>query len=129
MFADLDIFKMSSQMASHAGRRQTLAAQNMANVDTPGYRALRMDSFSAVVDSNRGGSSMRATRPGHWDASGMSSMRVATENGSIGISPDGNSVSIESEMLQAIEAKREHDRALAIYKSALNVLHGTLARR
>ncbi len=31
-------------------------------------------------------------------------------------------------MLESVSAKREHDRALAIYKSALNVLHTTLKR-
>ena len=43
-------------------------------------------------------------------------------------SPNGNTVSLEAEMLKSIEAKREHDRALAIYKSALSVLRISLGR-
>ncbi len=43
--------------------------------------------------------------------------------------PNGNSVSLETEMLNAVSAKRQHDRALAIYKSSLTVLRASLGRR
>lgn len=127
MFENLGIFKMSSAMASHAGRRQALAAENMANVDTPGFRAKRLASFSELTQP-AGQSALRATRAGHlWGAGAEVAQARITEHRA-DPSPDGNTVSAELELLESVEAKREHDRALAIYKSALTVLQTTLSR-
>ena len=128
MFADIDIFKMSASMASHAGRRQALTAQNMANVDTPGFRAQRIASFAELTDSAEMAPPQKATRAGHLN--GSSSMTSEARIEEVRDSPalDGNTVTVEREMLESIGAKREHDRALAIYRSALNILHSTLAR-
>lgn len=128
MFENLDIFRMSSAMASHAGRRQALTAQNMANVDTPGYRAQRMASFADLTESTDQHPALRATRPGHLWGTGaeVAQARITVERDNP--APDGNTVSAEREMLESVSAKREHDRALAIYKSALTILHSTLKR-
>ena len=123
MFENLGIFKMSSAMASHAGRRQAVAAQNLANVDTPGYRAQRLASFSELTESTGQHQALRATRPGHLMGAGADVVHARLTEDRNDPAPDGNTVSAES-----VEAKREHDRALAIYKSALTVLHTTLSR-
>ncbi|KIN67801.1 Flagellar basal-body rod protein FlgB [Sulfitobacter donghicola DSW-25 = KCTC 12864 = JCM 14565] len=39
-----------------------------------------------------------------------------------GENPNQNTISLEAELLRSAEAKTDHDRALAIYKSALDVL-------
>lgn len=129
MFANLDIFKMSSTMASHSGRRQALAAQNMANVDTPDYRASRLPSFSEIVDTTSSSGSLRNTRDSHISHDIGSTMSVRIQDGKEDLSPDGNSVSAELELLESIAAEREHKRALSIYKSALNVLHTAASGR
>ena len=128
MFENLGIFKMSSAMASHAGRRQAVAAQNMANVDTPGYRAQRLASFSELTESTGQHQALRATRPGHLMGADADVVHARLTEDRNDPAPDGNTVSAERELLESVEAKREHDRALAIYKSALTVLHTTLSR-
>ena len=128
MFEKLDIFRMSADMAAHAGRRQALAAQNMANVDTPGYRAQRMASFAEIAESGDQGTALRATRAGHLSGGGTELAQARITEDLSDPAPDGNTVSAEGEMLASVAAKREHDRALAIYTSALNVLHTTLKR-
>ena len=42
--------------------------------------------------------------------------------------PNGNSVAIEDEILRSVDAKRQHDRALAIYRSSLNILRTSIGR-
>ncbi|MEP4194561.1 MAG: FlgB family protein [Aliishimia sp.] len=132
MFQSLEIFRMSAAMAEHAGRRQSLTAQNMANVDTPGYQAKRLATFSdltkGIGSSGTDASSGRATRSGHLHGAGATTTQARIENERNGAAPDGNTVTVEREMLESVSAKREHDRALAIYKSALKILHTTLAR-
>jgi flagellar basal-body rod protein FlgB len=128
MYENIGIFKMASAMASHAGRRQALTAENMANVDTPAYRAKRMASFGDIAEAPGQHPALRATRPGHLWGSGAEVMNARITEERIDPSPDGNTVSAEREMLESVSAKREHDRALAIYKSALTVLQSTLSR-
>jgi len=46
MHAQLSIFKTAYAMATHAGRRQALLAENVANADTPGYRPRDLATFA-----------------------------------------------------------------------------------
>jgi len=127
MFENLDVFVMSSAMARHAGSRQALIAQNVANADTPQYKSQDLPSFSSVFEQPDAGG-QKATRARHLNSAMNLNGIAPIERGS-GRSPDGNTVSIEQEMLKATEVQREHDRALAIYKSALGILRSTLGRR
>ena len=43
--------------------------------------------------------------------------------------PNGNSVSLETEMMHGVDAKRQHDRAMAIYQSSMTILRSTFSRR
>ena len=113
-------------MAVHAGKRQALIAQNVANADTPGYAARDIVSFHETLRPD-GPGTQRATRASHLHgASDGTDAPILDEKAVSSI--NGNSVSVEGEMLKAVETKRQHDRALAIYKSAMNVLHKTLDR-
>ena len=127
MFKSLEIFQASFAMARHAGARQAVTATNMANADTPGYRAQTIAPFSdsyTVGDT----SEMRATRPGHI-ASGNLATAAQVQMSDAEASPNGNSVSLEHEMMSAIEIQREHNRALAIYKHSLDLLRLSIGRR
>lgn len=132
MFQNLEIFRMSAAMADHAGKRQALAAQNMANVDTPGYQARRLASFSDLTkgtgQSVGDAFSGRASRSGHLHGSGSTSVSAEITKEKDGAALDGNTVSVDREMLESVSARREHDRAIAIYKSTLKILQTTLAR-
>ncbi|SEG14815.1 flagellar basal-body rod protein FlgB [Jhaorihella thermophila] len=127
MFENLDVFRLASAMARHAAARQAVIAQNMANSDTPGFKARDIASFSAIIDDG-GAMDMRATRPTHLNAREGSDAHFRTFVTDEGADPNGNTVSIEQEMLKAIEAKRSHGRALAIYKSSLNILRTAIGR-
>lgn len=126
MFQTLDIFRIASGMARHAGARQAIVAANIANADTPGYRARAIAPFA---EAHRGAmtTGLRQTRAGHIaPADGGVPARVTTAPGAP--SPNGNTVSLELEMLHGVEAEREHRRALTIYKHALGILRTSLGR-
>lgn len=114
-------------MARHSGARQAVTAANMANADTPGYRARTLapfaESYSAGADSN-----LRTTRAQHLSSSaiaGSSSVQISDTEAA----PNGNSVSLEQEMVNSVEIQREHNRALAIYKHSLDVLRLSIGRK
>ena len=129
MFENLDIFRMAHAMATHAGKRQSMIAQNMANADTPGYAARDIPSFQAVIDTDSGNYTLRATRLSHLNAPVAGMPLDAHTRADTVADPNGNSVSIETEMMHAVDVKRQHDRALAIYKSSLGVLRAAVSRR
>lgn len=125
MFQNLDVFRTAMAMARHAGVQQAYSAQNMANADTPGYRGKDVAEFNASV--RQGFSGQRATRDRHLNGSTSREPDI-TERDSPA-DPNGNTVSVEEEMMFAVNAKRQHDRALAIYRSNLNILRSSLGRR
>lgn len=127
MFQNLNVFKVSHDMAVHAANRQAVLARNMANADTPGYVAKDVAPFQAALDTSRSDTPMRHTRETHLYPS--FSATPAMSSAGTGHAPNGNAVSLEEEMLKAVDTKRQHDRALAIYKSSLSVLRTSLGRR
>jgi len=126
MFKNLEMFQTSYAMARHAGARQALTAANMANADTPGYRARAMDSFRDTYVAKS--SELRSTRSGHLGADAMAAP-PQPHFSDAEASPNGNTVSLEREMVSAVEIQREHSRALAIYKHSLDVLRTSIGRR
>lgn len=131
MFENLDIFRMSHAMAVHAGQRQSIAAENVANADTPEFKAREINSFSETYRNAESGHTQtghRATRERHLHGRQDTNEAGVFEDPNGVASPNGNTVSLENEMLKSLNAKRQHDRALAIYKSSLGILRQTLSR-
>jgi len=119
----LKIFQTAAAMAQHAGRRQALTAQNVANADTPGFVAKSLPSFAEAFDQN--GFSQLQTRSAHM---GQTMAHAAMRETAVEPSPNGNAVSVEEEMFRSVEISREHNRALTIYRHALTVIRTTLGR-
>ena len=118
MFNDLKLLQTFSAMASHAARRHEVLAKNIANADTPDFRAKDIQSFAdAYAETTRSGKSISQI---------ASSARMIETGGTM--SPNGNSVSLEDQMLRSAEAKGQHDMALAVYKKSLDLLRLSLGR-
>ena len=128
MFKNLDLFRMAHSMAVHAGTRQALIAQNIANADTPGYSARDLVPFHQTYRGEAAPAGMKSTRAAHFLGGESTPFRLqeATQGG--GDELNRNNVSVEDELLNAVAAKRQHDRALAIYKSALTIMRSSLGR-
>lgn len=127
MFQNLDIFQTSYKMARHAGARQAVTAANMANADTPGYRARSIPPFADVFETSTP-TGMRATRNAHLSHEATAAA-VPARPSDAEASPNGNTVSLEQEMINSVEIQREHSRAMTIYKHSLDVLRMSIGRR
>lgn len=128
MFTNLNVFKMADTMAVHAGQRQAIIAQNVANADTPGYQAQDLTPFAESFQKQSGGGFMRASRASHLTASLGGNAEAVGAKRNPASDPNGNSVSVEQEMLKAVDVKRQHDRAIAIYKSSLSIIRASIGR-
>ena len=126
MLEKLSVFKAAYAMARHAGARQAVLAQNIANADTPQYRARDIAAFSLAPSTQDKSADMIATRAAHLSGVGSHAPLHISEARDRSSDPNKNNVSLQEEMLNAVEAKRQHDRAIAIYKSGLTVLRSSL---
>lgn len=126
MFEKIELMRMARALGNHASQRQAVVARNIANADTPGFKARDMASFA---DSYRAAAApLRATDPRHLQAADwMPATRQTLDK--TGVSPNGNSVSLEEEMVKAAEVKRGHDLSLGIYRSAMDLMRTSLGRR
>jgi flagellar basal-body rod protein FlgB len=124
----LEILRMSQAMAVNAAARASAVARNIAQADTPGYKAREVAPFAETYRGAEG-LAPRATRAGHLagtSAPAAPELRLAATGTE---SPNGNTVSLEGEMMKAVEARRQHDTALAIYRKSLDILRLGLGRR
>lgn len=127
MLDSLNVTRMASALAAHAGARLGLIARNVAQADTPGYKAVDLESFADAY-GQQGETAMRATRPGHFTSAGQAMQPIPDKDGGA-MSPDGNTVSLSHEMVKSVEARQSHDMALAVYRSAADIIRNSLGRR
>lgn len=128
MFDKLEILKMAQGMATHAAARQSVLARNIANADTPGYRASDVVPFAETYRQTVGDFAPRVTRAGHISAGPGPDDAIAQNAVRLESAPNGNAVSLESEMMKAAETRAQHDMAISIYKATLGVLRTSLGR-
>jgi flagellar basal-body rod protein FlgB len=103
----LYVFQLASQSAQWLSARQSLIATNVANANTPGYRAVDLQPFSAVLDSTQ--ITMATTNPAHMTATqaDFTSSRVV-ESDSADETLSGNSVNLEQEMIKLGDVNRAY---------------------
>ncbi|MEO1199282.1 MAG: flagellar basal body rod protein FlgB [Pseudomonadota bacterium] len=132
MLSDLPIFAaLKTKMRWHEAR-QTVLAQNIANADTPGYGAqdLRPVSFRNLLPEDSGVRrvTLAATSTGHMTSLGPVDPLRAREIDSFEITPEGNAVVLEEEMMKTAENQMDHQMATTLYQRGLGLLRNALGR-
>ncbi len=128
-FTDLPLFNVLRQNMSWLTNRQRVLSENIANADTPGFRArdISRPDFRAILRQASGGASgsMLRTDPRH-----MSSSRATTTGGGLRIEdapdsaskPNGNTVVLEDQMMRVAETQMNHQAAVGLYQKSLGIL-------
>ena len=124
MLENLTLLNLASEAARHAAARHRVIAENVANADTPGYRARDVKDFSSIVKESF---TARATRPGH---AGFGDHTGAAQTFELALppTPNGNTVNIEDQALRAVQTQGQHALALAVYAKAVDILRLGLGR-
>jgi len=123
MFSDLEIFYRASEMSRHAALRQRLIAENIANADTPRFRARDLEPFSIDPECSF---TPRATRVGHIVPSDEA--RWHAREVDVSASPDGNTSVLEDQLLRAADAEGQQRLAMTVYSKAIDLLRAGLGR-
>ena len=86
-------------------QRQAVTAANIANADTPGYRARQAADFDIALAQSALG--LARTSPGHLQDAALAAETSNTQGArGWGESHSGNSVSLEQELMEASKSAR-----------------------
>jgi flagellar basal-body rod protein FlgB len=122
---DVPLLSMLKTRMTWLNQRQDLLSQNVANADTPGYSArdLKPLDFADALKGASGGSTMLTTNARHI---AMSPSKISDfqdhETPDIAASPNGNSVSLEQEMIKVSETQAQFQAAANLYAKAMTLM-------
>jgi flagellar basal-body rod protein FlgB len=115
----IGLFRTASERMKWLSTRQQVISENVANADTPGYKAKEVDPFDIQLSRARG---LQATHEKHISHSrgGEYAVREATDHW--GESPNGNTVSLEQQTIKAAETAEDYQAAVNVYKKSLQLM-------
>lgn len=109
------VLSLVSRSNAWLSERQSAIARNVANVNTPGYKAVDVKPFAEVLATV--GNDLARSHPGHLAIETAALAIVAdAEEGSI-MTHSGNSVSLEEQMLKAGDVAGKFALGTSVYKS------------
>ncbi len=118
----VNLFNLATRHSEWLSFRQSVVAGNIANAETPGYRAREVAGFEAVL--NGAEMMMRATHARHIGAGEAAAQSFDThEADTWETSHSGNSVRLEQELLRASEI----NRGMQFNTGVVQVFHRMLA--
>jgi flagellar basal-body rod protein FlgB len=118
MLSNIKLLDTMSAMAGHAARRHAVIADNIANADTPNFKAKDLQPFAQVFG---------AAERGQQNIKSLHAQTIEMETGDVA-SPNGNTVSLEQQMMLSVQTKGDHDMALAVYKKSLDMMKMALGK-
>ncbi len=124
---EMPLFAMLRTRMKWHTKRQDILAENVANADVPNYRAKDLAELKFDVPTSLG---PQRTNPLHISASGNSQPDLFARNAPIfEITPEGNSVSLEDEMIKIGQNQQDYQAAATLYQRSLDVLRLAVSRR
>ncbi len=110
------------------GKRAEVLASNIANADTPGYKAKDIDFASALANAQkRSGSSMSRTHEKHYDLSINIPSDTKFRNPMQPDTGDGNSVDVQVERNLFMQNSMEYQASLRFLNGKIKALNKALS--
>ena len=113
---DVALFDLASRRMDWLGQDQRVVAENIANADTPGFKARVIEDFASVLaDAGPGG--MAVTDAAHIPGlGGPQGARVSEDPASWGTTLDGNTVVLEQQSIRSAQIGGAYALAASLYK-------------
>ena len=121
---ELPLFSMLKTRMRWLETRQRLLAENVANAETPGYRGrdLKPQDFSRQLQAATS-VQMISTNNGHLAGASQTDPNFAADRAkAFEVTPRGNSVSLEEEMMKIAQNQIDHQTAATLYSRSLGLL-------
>lgn len=127
MTTPIQLFELASRQAEWLSVRQSVIAGNIANANTPAFRAKDVTPFQSVLETT--GARMAATHPAHFTETEMASNVIETKpTEEIGVQESGNTVGLAEEMMKQGQIKREFELNAGLVKAFHRMMLMTVRR-
>lgn len=108
----VNLFQLASTQAKWLSLRQSAVANNIANAHIPGYQAMDVEPFEAIVSSSS--VQLGATSANHFGAQpGQPDLRLVSDRGPE-ITGTGQRVMMENELVKSSELRHAFEMNMAI---------------
>jgi flagellar basal-body rod protein FlgB len=113
----VNFFSVASQHNRWLSVRQSVTAQNIANANTPGYKAVDIQPFEAVLNAT--GIEMTATKATHMkpQTGAGSDADPSEQRPTWDVVHSGNSVTLEEQLMRSSEITGAYNRNTSIMKT------------
>jgi flagellar basal-body rod protein FlgB len=116
----LQLFDLAFRQNEWLAQRQSVISSNVANANTPGYKARDVESFE---DAMRTSVPMATTDPQHFASPEFDAVRNQENgDGQAEVLVSGNDVSLEQEFLKSNDVMRSYTLNTQIMKSFTSML-------
>jgi len=131
MLEQIDLMRLTGDRMRYLTEQQTLIARNIANADTPGYLAEVTTPFSFKstllrINGSAGSQpplALAATDPGHIAIpQGGATASRPRASATSDEKPDGNTVSLEEQMVKSADVANNFALATAAYTKSVGLL-------
>lgn len=112
--------------------RQQVIGQNMANVDTPGYKAATVsfeDALKRAVDPAPSELRLVSTHASHMDLGSAITAPQVAERANLTLRNDGNSVDVDKEMVDLAETSLRFQSLAQLASKQLSSLRAAITER
>jgi flagellar basal-body rod protein FlgB len=115
--SSIQLFGLASQHNNWLSTRQELLAGNIANANTPGYKAVDLQPFEAVLESTK--LQMTVSEPGHMAPDPATTAATTEAEGEKGweVFHSGSNVSVEQELIKANDINRAYSLNTNVVKA------------
>jgi len=119
-YSKITLFQMMGTKMGYHSQRQDVLAQNIANIDTPGYKPKNLDDldFARMVNNHKSRLEVRITNPAHQADGSQGGGNIARTNEmreTYSTTPVKNSVVLEEQMMMLTENHMEYQKVTNLY--------------
>ncbi|MDD2325714.1 MAG: flagellar basal body rod protein FlgB [Alphaproteobacteria bacterium] len=120
---DGGILSLMKDKMSYLGQKSAVLAQNVANANTPGYRAKELVPFTSFAEEmQKASNTMSVTDATHIVPAAMVGSNAATKKmRSFEVVPSGNSVDLEQQMMEVSQTAVEYQADTTIYQKFMTL--------
>ncbi len=118
------ISALKTKMRWHEARQGVLA-ENVANAQTPNFRAHEL----APVDFSNSSMGLSRTDSRHMSLASVDPTGRPGKEDNFERTPDGNTVVLEEQMTKAAQNQMDHQMAAMLYQKSLGLIRTALGRR
>ncbi len=119
----ISFFKIASQRMQWLGVRQKVISENIANSNTPEFKAKDVSSFSKMLESNQQ-ATISSTHEKHITSGNQTAnIRTDISRETWGESLNGNTVVLEEQTIKSNEVGENYQLAARLYRKGYDLLN------